>query len=43
MTERLDYLNAYRQQFDAQVLAIEDRAGVRYRVVRPGERVQPEF
>ncbi|GIV69939.1 MAG: alanyl-tRNA editing protein [Caldilinea sp.] len=28
MTERLDYLNAYRQQFDAQVLAIEDRAGV---------------
>ncbi|MCS6827350.1 MAG: DHHA1 domain-containing protein [Caldilinea sp.] len=28
MTERLDYLNAYRQHFDAQVLAIEDRAGV---------------
>lgn len=28
MTERLDHLNAYRQHFDARVLAIEQRDGV---------------
>ena len=28
MTERLDHLNAYRQHFDALVLAIEQREGV---------------